>query len=485
MKNLLRTVLGVPSLAMMLVSHTDAAAAAEKACTVKMTVNACVDFWQGKSTAVQPVSDTEAESARQRGRANAIGPNDSGDSDTSSKAKDLRQLFSVLFETAKLDDKTGNLVLTSTPKFLEFGGAQGQLQATIRAPKLYGEIEKKIPEASRAARKAVLEKMVNDLDDISLELTFSPQGKHLGRSFADHETEYRDLRAKNDSFLKAPEDQFLSLIAAIGDKYVDHFEKDLKELGFEDLTFEQVVTGKKQPDCDDSCTRNATVLMAELKKTVQDLLDARAKVDAADRDGLIWDFGALLNNQPQLTFSYLRDLRDDLVGPDRQIFTVTQEWGYPRLSGVVGKLDSKSEDIQKYRKALKRAHKFTVSFQYAKASDLKFTIPGSEGFPDPLSIDIDEATAKTFDFSYSCSLFTDDKGKQISGLSFTLEYDDVSDNPKLRDRWLGKLTYTTKISDTLDLPLTLVYSNHSRFLADEDHQIDAHFAIRYKLAKAE
>ena len=49
-------------------------------------------------------------------------------------------------------------------------------------------------------------------------------------------------------------------------------------------------------------------------------------------------------------------------------------------------------------------------------------------------------------------------------IDLAFNYDDVSGDPKLDDRWVGSVTYTQKLTDSFTLPLSLVYANHEKYL---------------------
>lgn len=451
----------------------------EKHCTETMTVDECQNlFLSGPSI---KLSDEDAKSARTSGRNDAIAGNDSGSSESSSSGKDFRARFTSLFEKAKLDDDSGALVLTWTPEFMSCKRFEAQLQSTVRPPKLYDKIEEEIPETSRAERKAALEKTLNDLDDVTVQVTISPQFSKIGRAFFQYEDKYDALRADIDRPLAKREFELHELRA----KLADLKRGDIVSESVLELTFCELVAGKSEAKCEGEQQEKAQDWAQKLEEKAKELAAARKQVAASDRESAIWDFGALINNQPQITLTVGHDFRDDLSGPDGQTYQLGYEQGFPNLNSVVTDEKMTQKGITDYRNKLKKGHKLTFSLMYSTTSRLKFDIPGSEALPEIVSIDFDKVTTKKYMGTYSRSVTRDKDDRETSSFSFTAEYDDVSNDPKVRDRLIFKANYTTKVNDSLDLPLTLVYANHTRFLADEDHQITAHFAIRYKLAKSE
>ncbi len=68
-------------------------------------------------------------------------------------------------------------------------------------------------------------------------------------------------------------------------------------------------------------------------------------------------------------------------------------------------------------------------------------------------------------------------------LSFRFEdVKDPSDPTKnARSRGIGSITYTQKINDSLSIPVSLLFANHSSDLGDVNKKFNAHFGLVYKL----
>jgi hypothetical protein len=50
-----------------------------------------------------------------------------------------------------------------------------------------------------------------------------------------------------------------------------------------------------------------------------------------------------------------------------------------------------------------------------------------------------------------------------------------------RDRLVASVTFTQKLSDTMSIPVSLIYANHAQFLSNVDKKLNVHFGLIYKL----
>ncbi len=66
-------------------------------------------------------------------------------------------------------------------------------------------------------------------------------------------------------------------------------------------------------------------------------------------------------------------------------------------------------------------------------------------------------------------------------IELTVTYDDVSGDENRKDKLIGTLTYSQRITDTLFIPVSLTYANHTDYLTNVDRKLNAHFGIAYKL----
>jgi len=66
-------------------------------------------------------------------------------------------------------------------------------------------------------------------------------------------------------------------------------------------------------------------------------------------------------------------------------------------------------------------------------------------------------------------------------LDAELKYDDVTGDDKRRDRFVASVTYTQKLSEKVQIPVSLAYANHADYLTNVDRKLNAHFGLSWKL----
>lgn len=66
-------------------------------------------------------------------------------------------------------------------------------------------------------------------------------------------------------------------------------------------------------------------------------------------------------------------------------------------------------------------------------------------------------------------------------LDFALTYDDVSGDPARNNKFIAAVTYSQRVGETLQFPVTLMYASDSDYLTNVDRKLNAHFGISYKV----
>ncbi|MGH9421815.1 MAG: hypothetical protein ACRD3J_17695, partial [Thermoanaerobaculia bacterium] len=57
----------------------------------------------------------------------------------------------------------------------------------------------------------------------------------------------------------------------------------------------------------------------------------------------------------------------------------------------------------------------------------------------------------------------------------------ISNDPSKKDQFVASLTFSQKVSDTLTMPLSIVYANHADYLPQTDKRLGVHFGVSYKV----
>ncbi|HTE42755.1 MAG TPA: hypothetical protein VK629_18180, partial [Steroidobacteraceae bacterium] len=66
-----------------------------------------------------------------------------------------------------------------------------------------------------------------------------------------------------------------------------------------------------------------------------------------------------------------------------------------------------------------------------------------------------------------------------SRLDVVAKYEDYSDDPSRRDRFIATATLTTQLSG-VSIPVVLVYANHDVYLPEVDKSLTAHIGLQYR-----
>lgn len=358
-----------------------------------------------------------------------------------------------------------------------------KLQAVLQKPDLSSELSKRLAADDVKALKDNL----SYSDDVTISASLNPSTKRLGRSITPH-------RALFESML-APRLQ--------GDPKADQLAGEFfvraniaSNNGSMDKTFVDLMPG------------NGATEKEQRKKAIDDL-EASARASAlTEAISLAKLFSVLLNNQPQLYGSAVYRTRKDVAGPNERSAKLTYEMGRHNLNDLyaTGKCDGGSDECFANLKTVAAAAatdsatstgRLALSIEYAKTDPVTITIPKNS---------IDFTTTDGHKFVYSAVYgFASNMMSKSGRLDVSISYEDTtvaktSDNvalgrpvrrslaepttatlPPPRDRFVGSVTYTVKLSEKMELPLSIVYANHTQFLGDVTKKLNAHFGLVYKL----
>lgn len=95
--------------------------------------------------------------------------------------------------------------------------------------------------------------------------------------------------------------------------------------------------------------------------------------------------------------------------------------------------------------------------------------------------DTDRAHKLVYSVIYGRPLGAAGMGRNDGRVDLSVNYEDISNDPDNKDRFVGSLTYTQKISETMTIPVSLIYANHSQFLSNVNRKLNVHFGLSYKL----
>lgn len=204
-------------------------------------------------------------------------------------------------------------------------------------------------------------------------------------------------------------------------------------------------------------------------------------------------FAELVNNQPQLTFGVEFRERDHLVGAREQSLKVAYEFGFAnigemertagpacnRASADRENAELAAECLSRYRlyverhaDTLRNADRFVAALSYVDIGDYDYRGDG---------VVVERGGSQRLDASLGYGRTLRALGAdRDSRLDLVAKYEDYSDDPDRRDRFLTTLTFTTKLNGVA-VPIALVYANHGEFLPDVDEELSAHVGLKFAL----
>ncbi len=244
---------------------------------------------------------------------------------------------------------------------------------------------------------------------------------------------------------------------------------------------------------------------AEIIGTVQ-LAAKLEQLNATRSSEMIKAVTKLINNQPQAYLSGTYHARNKLVGPNEFSAKATYEMGSrnmnrfraqekkhnqcrpEKMADEITDPDAKESvqclaDLKAYAGVKDPAaepdssQRLSVSFEYKQSSSQ--TIDLSE-FSVTTPLPRPGAHSLVYSVTYGYPFMMTSMGRE-GRIDGKINYENISGDPDKRDRFVGSITYTQKMTDTVTFPITLSYANHSRFLPETDKKFGMHFGISYKL----
>lgn len=429
-----------------------------------------------KEAAPSATKVAEAETAAKTEMDKKMAGPDSFASGLNSTIKNFLPLFDGLVESQTISDDGNTLTLNFNFPFLDLGnGRNFQTQGVFRKPVLFEEVKKAFPEMIRTARTDELEKKLDDLDDASLVLSYNIVTARTGRNFEPH----RPLHS--------------AIFLAISDLVPNASQQQIIELGRLIQANPELFDGETFGGIEDPGVRASAKALVQLSARSAaehtTTLEEMVKMKGLDL------FADLVNNQPQVYATAAYRSRQELVGPDELTAKFSWEKGFFNINSMRGKLGadclakvntsgtavpeclaSYSDWVTKNRSRIKAGERIALSAEYSEDDAYSFQRP-----TDNVNLRLSSSHKLMASFSYGRYLIFGNEN-QNTRLDVMAQYEDFSKDATKRDRGVGSITLTRKISDSVSLPIGLVYANHGQFLGDVDKKFSAHFGLKFKLS---
>lgn len=383
---------------------------------------------------------------------------------TATALRDFLSFFSAGVDTGKLTENGTSVTLDwNIPFPFAEESDRIKVQALFSDPSLAEDVQTPLGSKSNAAKDRL-----TNFDDITTLVSYSPVNRLFGRSIAPHAVFLDALEKANPD------------VAA-----------QLQRLG-EALSKTDVVITQdtKFSAITDPVQRREIILLVEAAAATE-------REAAARSTSIVKALTRLINNQPQAYVSGTYHFRDALVGPDEWSVKATFEIAPKSLNRFLRGNDDVCGAAKVAERAI-AARCVTRLVSFAAVDD-----PARQpDAGDRLSVAIEyrQARGESVDLSdfmiaapvarrrAHSLVYSLTYGHPFSGTAFknaridaAVNYHDVSDDPAKRDRFVASLTFSQRISDTMTLPLSLTYANHTEYLPQTDRRLGVHFGISYKI----
>jgi hypothetical protein len=357
-----------------------------------------------------------------------------------------------------------------------------KLKAIVNSnPTISDGIKEQIPSADRDEVVDKLEEELGDLADYTLSFTYSWNNRTHGRGFENYADRFEALTGEVTESIQSgltaqakrdAEDEFLAAVQGVS---ID-----------EGTTFEDIRSQFAQTDDFNRFVRKFEIAADRAADALQ---ERQQKFTAAG----LGSFAQLIDNQPQLTFSAEKRFRDPQVGSDEMSYKVNYEIGRRNLNRALGSscqqslkanaapglragcLTTYTNYVDAQGDELDNGEKISFSAEWVDVDGETFDLPQHA----LTGLTLESATKLVISAGFSRRFFTED-GDDPLRLDFVGSYEDVSDDPMRQDRGVATLTVTRKFRG-IEIPLGIVYANHSEFLGEVDEQFGAHFGIKFNL----
>lgn len=465
----------VCALAIALLVAWPAAAGAQSLCQPTESIQTCWDRLEDAMT--NTAVDAAAKQQSDVKKVTETGL--SGVSGLSSSVKDFLPLLDVagLLGPAQKDEKSGAITVALNTKLLLPDGAtddpQLQIKAVIEtAPKMFSDLKKLVPEQNRDAVEKQLLSARKDTNNFLVSLSYNFTGLRVGRAFGRYDKRLNLLfgeavrtgiaTARNRRAALTRE-----IIAIIGN------DVSLDETPW--VKIPEGVRARVEPVLYDA-VRSDIALNAALGSVIK-------------ASGLHL-FGQLVNNQPQVSVTATRTVRDDLFGPEVTTGRISIELGLGNnLNAAFKKHDEQQceddpaaclAELAAFAKDpetqanIKNGSRFAFFAEVVYNAAYSFSHPAAN-----LALDIPSGTGVTAGLDYGRLFGVDDAGAAEARVDASIRFEHPSYS-EAEDRFVASLTVTKKVAG-FSIPLGIVYANKPKFLGEVDYGLSATVGLKFNL----
>ena len=344
-----------------------------------------------------------------------------------------------------------------------------KIQTSFNDPLLAADVVTPLGSNAAAAKG-----QLTNFDDIATLISYAPINQRFGRSIAPHLDFLRYLEASANANPAAELQKLAQLLS------------DVPETILEGSRFSAIADASQQQAV---IAQVEAAAAAEQKSSTQSTTIVKA-------------LAQVLNNQPQAYAGATYHYRSDLVGPNQLSIKGTLEVSPKSLNRFLRSNDSvcdpaKNTTSGKVNAAnasacMNRLVAFADGAAQTNASDrlsasIEYDQTRSESVdlskflvvPPNTPVDRPQTHSIVYSLTYGHPL----KSMKIKDarVDIAINYSNISNDPTMKDRFVASLTFSQKISDTMTLPLSVTYANHTQYVPQTDRRLGIHFGLSYKI----
>jgi len=443
---------------------------------------------------------------------------------------DFLPLFQFAVNAVSTSDDSKSVTIKANPIKGSWGALS--IEATLVEPEISSALLDDIVEAARETQKEMLLDQTDDLDNIIWSVSYgyvkngakAEWGRTRRLWGRDYKT-YEKLAGRLFQALwkgdaeggaqRSTRAEDLLRLGRLEDEIGDVFPlgPDVPErLKFSEdqTTFEQI-----RKNAGEGMLRGSflTEYVAALNADARAVADIDIEAGKANLDEL----AGLIDNQPQLVANYSFRDRDRFVGANEHSFELKIEWGRRNFNKVLKQyreLNRSAVDpqtvrsdrvLEAYSRVLEKGKffaedKFSFSVNYKKTEDNMFTYDYNQTVTDPMTmmdtviprmamVNQEESKDWTGSLQWTHTMVSQELkiGGQVvhPRLALALDYTDVENEMVKNSRFTARVTYTYPLTETVSLPISLVYSDDPEFvrMSMPDKVFSAHAGLSYKIKR--
>lgn len=383
--------------------------------------------------------------------------------------RDFQSLFSAGLDAGTVVENSTSVTLDwNIPFPFVEDNDRIKLQSFFTDPWLAADVSTPL-----GAQAATAKSQLTNFDDVATLISYSPVNQHFGRSIAPHIDFLRYLETANSD----PAAQL---------QKIGQILSDVPQTILEGSKFSAITDPTQQAE-----------VMAQVEAAA-----AAEQKSSTRATAIVTALTQVINNQPQVYAGATYHYRNSLVGPDETSVKGTFELSPKSLNRFLRANDSvcdptKNTTSGKVNAAnaaacTSRLIAFADTATQANAGDrLAFAIEYKRAKGE--SVDLTKfmvvppntpvvrpgTTSLIYSLTYGRPL-TNAKIKD-SRIDVAVNYTNISNDPTMKNRFVASITFSQKVSDTMTLPLTLTYANHTQYLPQTDRKVGVHFGVSYKI----